>query len=260
MAHLALATLRPRLRNIWGRFSDTAYAGYVHMIFWLLAPFIWLFVILLPRLNWRWTAMRSGARLLFRLARIPLHVRGLEQLPGERACVVVANHASYLDGMALIAALPVNLGFVAKAELEQRFIPRIFLRRIGAGFVERFDKQRGVVDVRRIAQQVHAGHSLLFFPEGTFTRSPGLLPFHMGAFVAAAEAEVPVVPVTIRGTRSILRAESWFPRAGTVSVLVDEPVMPAGTDWTAAVKLRDTTRAAILRHLAEPDLDLERPM
>jgi len=260
VARLALATIRPRLRNVWRRVSDTGYAGYAHMIFWLLAPVVWLLVVLLPRPHWRWTAMRRGARLLFRLARIPLHVQGLEQLHGERAFVVVANHASYLDGVALLAALPVSLGFVAKAELEQRFIPRIFLRRIGAGFVERFDKQRGVADARRIAQQVRSGHSLLFFPEGTFTRMPGLLPFHMGAFVAAAEAGVPVVPVTIRGTRSILRAGSWFPHAGTVSVIVGEPAMPEGTDWAAAVKLRDTARAAILHHVAEPDLALEKPM
>ncbi|MCK5479631.1 MAG: AMP-binding protein [Gammaproteobacteria bacterium] len=260
VAHLILATMRPRLRSAWRRFFDTGYATYAHVIFWLLAPVVWLLVVLLPRLHWRWVAIRTGAQLLFRLARIPLHVRGLDQLPGDRACVVVANHASYLDGVILAAALPVSLAFVAKAELEQRFIPRIFLRRIGAGFVERFDKQRGVADARRIARKVQGGHSLLFFPEGTFTRMPGLLPFHMGAFVAAAEAAAPVVPVTIRGTRSILRANSWFPHAGTVSVLVGEPVMPEGTDWAAAVKLRDATRAAILHHLGEPDLALERPM
>ena len=258
VTHLALATIRPRLRSAWQRFSDTAYAGYVHMIFWLLAPVVWLLVVLLPRLHWRWTAMRTAARLLFRLARIPLHVQGLEQLPGDRACVVVANHASYLDGVILAAALPVSLAFVAKAELEQWFIPRIFLRRIGASFVERFDKQRGVGDARRIAEKVQSGHSLLFFPEGTFTRMPGLLPFHMGAFVAAAGAGTPVVPVSIRGTRSILRADSLFPHAGAVSVFVGEPVMPEGTDWDAAVKLRDTARAAILHHVAEPDLALER--
>ncbi|MEN8108248.1 MAG: AMP-binding protein [Pseudomonadota bacterium] len=259
VVRLTLATIRPRLRSAWRRFIDMGYAAYAHVIFWLLAPVVWLLVALLPRLHWRWVAMRTAARLLFRLARIPLHVRGLDQLPGDRACVVVANHSSYLDGVALVAALPVSLGFVAKAELEQQFIPRIFLRRIGAGFVERVDKQRGVADARRIAQQVQASHSLLFFPEGTFTRMPGLLPFHMGAFVAAAEAAAPVVPVTIRGTRSILRAGSRFPHAGTVSVLISEPVMPEGKDWSAAVKLRDATRTAILRHLAEPDLALERP-
>jgi acyl carrier protein len=236
VARLTLATMRPRLRSAWRRFLDMGYATYAHVIFWLLAPVVWLLVVLLPRLRWRWVAMRTGAQLLFRLARIPLHVRGLDQLPGDRACVVVANHASYLDGVVLAAALPVSLAFVAKAELEQRFISRIFLRRIGAGFVERFDKQRGVADARHIARKIQAGHSLLFFPEGTFTRMPGLLPFHMGAFVAAAEAGTPVVPVTIRGSRSILRARA------------------------AAVQLRDTARAAILHHVAEPDLALERPM
>ena len=260
IVHLTLATMKPRLRSAWRRFLDIGYATYAHVIFWLLAPVVWLLVILLPRLHWRWAAIRSGAQLLFRLARIPLHVRGLDQLPGDRACVVVANHSSYLDGVILAAALPVSLAFVAKAELEQQFIARIFLRRLGAGFVERFDKQRGVADARHIAQKVQAGHSLLFFPEGTFTRMPGLLPFHMGAFVAAAEAGAPVVPVTIRGTRSILRANSLFPHAGAVSVLVGEPVMPEGTDWEAAVKLRDTARAAILQHVAEPDLAMERPV
>ncbi|MEN8108178.1 MAG: AMP-binding protein [Pseudomonadota bacterium] len=259
VVRLGLATMWPGLRSAWRRFFAMGYATYAHVIFWLLAPVVWLLVALLPRLPWRWVAMRKGAQLLFRLARIPLHVRGLDQLSGDRACVVVANHASYLDGVALVAALPVSLGFVAKAEFKQRFIPRIFLRRIGAGFVERFDKQRGVADARRIARKVSAGHSLLFFPEGTFTRMPGLLPFHMGAFVVAAEAGVPVVPVTIRGTRSILRADSWFPHAGTVSVLVGKPIMPEDTDWAAAVKLRDAARASILYHVAEPDLALERP-
>jgi 1-acyl-sn-glycerol-3-phosphate acyltransferase len=89
---------------------------------------------------------------------------------------------------------------------------------------------------------------------------PGLLPFHMGAFVAAAEAGVPVVPVAIRGTRSILRAGSWFPHAGTVSVLVGEPVMPEGRDWDAVIKLRNAVRTAILHQTAEPDLAMEKPL
>lgn len=236
------------------------YATYAHSIFWLLAPAVWLLVVSLPRRRWRWSAMRRGAQLLFRLVRIPLHVRGLNQLPREQPCVLVANHASYLDGVVLVAALPAHCGFVAKAELEHRFLARVFLRRIGAVFVERFDQQRGVADARRIARKVQAGHSLLFFPEGTFTRMPGLLPFHMGAFVAAAEAGAPVVPVIIRGTRSILRANSWYPQAGMVSVRITAPLLPAGTDWAAAVKLRNLTRAKILEHVAEPDLALEQPL
>jgi 1-acyl-sn-glycerol-3-phosphate acyltransferase len=260
LGHLVAVALRMRLRGAWRRVSDMFYATYAHSIFWLLAPAVWLLVVSLPHRSWRWSAMRRGAQLLFRLARIPLHVRGLNQLPGEQPCVLVANHASYLDGVVLVAALPANFGFVAKAELEHRFLAQVFLRRIGAVFVERFDKQRGVADTRRIAREVQAGHSLLFFPEGTFTRMPGLLPFHMGAFVAAAEAGAPVVPVIIRGTRSILRANSWYPQAGMVSVRITAPLLPGGTDWAAAVKLRNITRATILQHVAEPDLALEKPL
>ncbi len=257
VVRLTLASLRPRLRSLWRRIVDTAYAVYAHFVFWLLAPPAWLLVALLPRAEWRWAVMRHGAQLLFRLARIPLSVEGLEQLPQGQACVIVSNHSSYLDGVVLVAALPIEFSFVAKAELVRQFIPRWFLRRIGAVFVERFDKQRGVADARRTVQTVQSGRSLVFFPEGTFIRMPGLLPFHMGPFVAAAEAGVPLAPVTIRGTRSLLRADSLFPHRAAVRVSVAAPILPEGTDWAAAVKLRAASRAALLAHLGEPDLAQE---
>jgi len=254
---LTLDSLRPRLRSVWRKLSDTGYAAYAHFIFWLLAPPVWLLVVLLPGASGRWSLMRTGARLLFRLAGVPLRVEGLGRLPRDQACVIVANHASYLDGIVLVAALPIEFSFVAKAELDRQFIPRRFLRRIGTVFVERFDKQRGVADARRTVQTVQAALPLVFFPEGTFTRMPGLLPFHMGAFAAAAEAGVVVVPVTIHGSRSLLRADSWFPYRGVVRVSVGAAIRSEGADWAAAVKLRDAIRAALLANLGEPDLAQE---
>ncbi len=251
---LFLSALGPWLNNRWHRIRRTGYAVYAQLIFWLLAPPAWLLVALLPRRRWRWQVMRSASRLFFRLTRIPLQVEGLEQLTGHSSCVFVANHASYLDGIVLVAALPREFSFVAKSELSRQFIPRVFLERIGAEFVERFDKQQGVADARHISQMAQTGRSMLFFPEGTFTRSPGLLPFHMGAFVSAAEADLPVVPVTIRGTRSILRGNSRFAHRGAVHVLIGKPLTPQGRDWAAAVELARASRREILRHLGEPDL------
>ena len=144
--------------------------------------------------------------------------------------------------------------FVAKAELRDSFSTRVPLNRLQTRFVERFDQQQGIADARRTADAVRQGHSLVFFPEGTFGRVPGLLPFHMGAFVAAAEASAPVVPVVIRGTRSILRSDSWFPRRGAVMVTVCEAIVPHGRDWNSAVSLRNQARQEILDHLGEPDL------
>jgi 1-acyl-sn-glycerol-3-phosphate acyltransferase len=76
----------------------------------------------------------------------------------------------------------------------------------------------------------------------------------MGAFMVAAQSGTPVVPVALRGTRSILRDGSWFPRRGTVSVVIGEPVAPQGTDWAAARVLHDAARAHILQWCGEPDL------
>ncbi|WP_372739686.1 AMP-binding protein [Neptunomonas sp.] len=256
---LALSAWKPRMRSARRWLGDMTYAGYAKIIFWLLTPITWLLVVLLPGASLGWTVMRRSARLLFRLTRVPLRVEGLENWPDDQACVIVANHSSYLDGVVLAAALPTEFAFVAKAELDKQFFPRRFLRRIGTVFVERFDKQQGVADAQRTVNTIRSGRSLMFFPEGTLDRMPGLLPFHMGAFVAAAETGMPVVPVTIRGTRSILRSGSWFPRRGAVSITVSLPIMPTGTDWDAAVKLRNAARTNILQYLGEPDLEREAP-
>jgi 1-acyl-sn-glycerol-3-phosphate acyltransferase len=144
--------------------------------------------------------------------------------------------------------------FVAKRELVGNLFARWFLRGLGTEFVERFDKQRGVEDARRVSRVAAQGRSLVFFPEGTFRRQPGLLPFHLGAFQAAVDAGAPLLPVVIRGTRSILRDGHWLPRRGRISVHVSAPVAPDGTGWNAAIDLRDRARTEMLRHYGEPDL------
>ncbi len=85
--------------------------------------------------------------------------------------------------------------------------------------------------------------------------------FHLGAFSVAAQAGVPVVPIAIRGTRSILRAESWLPYRGAITIEIAKPVNPkkiaAGTDkkqWDVAIELRNKSREFIQRHCGEPDL------
>jgi 1-acyl-sn-glycerol-3-phosphate acyltransferase len=96
---------------------------------------------------------------------------------------------------------------------------------------------------------------LVFFPEGTFTRRAGLSGFYLGAFKAAAEAGIPVLPGVIRGARSILRGDQWFPRRGAVTVEIGEPIMPPGTDFKSVLELRDSVRSFVLARCGEPDLE-----
>jgi 1-acyl-sn-glycerol-3-phosphate acyltransferase len=231
------------------------YAAYAWVVFWLVAPVTWLLTAATPRPAWAWAIGHVAARLCLRLCGIPLAVNGLENLPRGR-CVLVANHASYLDGIILVAALPRHFSFVAKRELAERFISSVYLRRLGAEFVDRSFGRQGAEDALRVANAVTEGRSLAFFPEGTFRRASGLLPFRLGAFVAAARGRLPIVPVAIRGSRGILRADQWFPRRGALTVTVGEPIPPPadGRDaFAAAVELRDAARAVILHHCGEPD-------
>jgi 1-acyl-sn-glycerol-3-phosphate acyltransferase len=121
--------------------------------------------------------------------------------------------------------------------------------------VERAEIQRGLEDARAAQEAVRGGDAVLFFPEGTLRREPGLLPFHMGAFAAAAGASVPLVPAVLRGTRGVLRGDQWFPRRGEVELVVGPPLEPKGSDWPAAVDLRDRARAWMLGACGEPDLE-----
>jgi 1-acyl-sn-glycerol-3-phosphate acyltransferase len=80
----------------------------------------------------------------------------------------------------------------------------------------------------------------------------------MGAFVAAATGGAAVVPIALRGTRSLLRAGQWLPRRGVLQIVIGAPIAPEGTDWAAATHLRDRSRAAILAACGEPDLETRR--
>ena len=262
VTRLALASALPQIRRALNVLSATAYAVYCRLVFAVLAPIVWLSVTLLPEHSLRWSVMRSCTRLLAKATATPVRVNGLENLPAEgSAYVLVANHASYLDSYALVAILPGTFRFIGKAELARTFIVRKPLENIHTEFVERFDISKSVSGSRHLLDVLQAGHALMFFAEGTFTRIPGLMPFHLGAFTVAAEAGVPVIPVAIRGTRSILRADNWLPRHGSVHIDIGQAIRPqdiekqAGKDaWKVAIALRERCRKFILRHCGEPDL------
>jgi 1-acyl-sn-glycerol-3-phosphate acyltransferase len=206
-------------------------------------------VLGLPRLGARWRAVRGLLELLRRGLAVPLAIERAALPAGP--CIVVANHASYLDALLLVRVLPRPVAFMAKAELARFALLGLLLRRLGAVFVDRFDSERAIA----AAQLAAAGGDVLFFPEGTLRRMPGLLPFHLGAFMAAHQAGRPVVPVALRGTRAALRDGDWFPRHVPLATTFG-PAIPPRADldaWHDAVRLSADARAFLLEHSGEPD-------
>jgi 1-acyl-sn-glycerol-3-phosphate acyltransferase len=212
-----------------------------------------LAVLPTPGLNRRRALARAGARALFQLPGLSLEVQGLSSLPTS-PCVVVANHASYLDGAVLTAALPPRFAFVIKQEAARVPLVGWVLRRIGSEFVDRFDRNQVHRDARRVVRLAGAGQSLVVFPEGTFVDRAGLGRFHAGAFVAATRAGLPVVPAVIQGTRSVLSPSSALPRPGAIRVTVLPAIYPDGAGRHATHRLLTAVRGEMLAQLGEPDL------
>lgn len=246
LLRLAAGAARLRLQHAVHAAGSLLFAGYATALFWLLAPPTWLLAVAQSSPARAWAICRASARALFALTGMRPRVEGLQNVPAG-ACVLVSNHGSYLDGVLLVATLPRPCAFVAKAELRQQHIAGPFLRRLGAGFVERFDLRRAVQDSEAITALARRGHALLVFPEGTFTAAPGLLPFRLGAFLAAAQTQVPVVPLVLRGSRAALPDGKWRPRRARLEVHVLPPLPQPGEGdlFARAVRLRDAAYGAI---------------
>jgi 1-acyl-sn-glycerol-3-phosphate acyltransferase len=225
------------------------YGVYVWLAFLAIGLCVTALALVLPGLERRRKMARAGTRAILKLAGIPLTVKSLERIPAGQ-CVIVANHSSYLDGPVLTAALPPRFAFVIKKEMSRAPLAGLLLKRLGSQFVERFNRQRGAADARRMMRNAVNGHSLVFFPEGTFPQEPGLLKFHTGAFVTAARAKCPVIPAVIRGTRQALPPKGLLLRPAKIEVeFLPALEVAADSGGQASIELRDRARAAILAEL-----------
>jgi acyl carrier protein len=251
---LGLAGVGPQLRRIWRAVRGLLFAAWAWVVFGLSLLSVFIAALIAPG-RATWSLGGKCMRLFFRACRIPVAVRGLENLPDTGPFVIAANHTSYLDGAVLLAALEWRrYAFVAKRELKDSFIARTLVQGLGARFVERFDVQRSAEHADELVEAAKRGVSLIVFPEGTLLRHTGLMPFRAGAFQVAAQAGIPVVPVALRGVRSVLRDGTWYPRRAPIAVTFGAPIHPDGDDWNATVALRDRVRAEVLKHCGEPDL------
>jgi 1-acyl-sn-glycerol-3-phosphate acyltransferase len=250
---LFVAGTLPRFGRLLRQLGAFLYAAWWWLIVGPTGLIGWLAVMTLPRLEWRWTAVRTIARAALAALGMQPAVRGLGNLPKGHA-ILAFNHSSYFDALILAAVLPGEPTFAAKRELARQMFAGPFLRRLGAYFVERFDASVGVADAEAVTRAARTGRSIVFFPEGTFSRRAGLTGFYLGAFKVASEAGLSVVPGIILGSRTVLRSDQWFPRLAPIIVYFEPAVPPFGTDFTSVLRLRDQVRHVILARCGEPDL------
>ncbi len=234
-------------------FVEGLWGVYAWSVFLLCSAFALLGVTIVPGLRTRRHLVARAARAAFVLSAVPVDVDGLDRLPPGH-CVVVANHASYVDGPLLKGFLPARFSFVIKGEMREVPFVHFLLRRAGSRFVERFTSAGSTRDARRIVKAAQGGQSLAFFPEGTFLEEAGVGRFRPGAFVAARKGGMPIVPVAISGTREMLPSGRTLPRRTRLSVQILPPIDVDDPALGNHRSLAEESRRRILAALDEPDL------
>ena len=176
---------------------------------------------------------------------------GLEHLRTLTSGILVANHASYIDPIVLMAAIPAEFHFVAKRALAEYPLIGTVIRKAGHITIEKAGLSDRLAGADEVARRLRDGERLMIFPEGTFVRGPGLLPFRLGAFRAAVDTGRPIVPVSIAGTRHILPDGTWLFRHGRITVTIGVPMKPGVQGWPEMVRLRDAAVDHITRGCGE---------
>jgi len=188
---------------------------------------------------------RIWARGILYVSRIKVTVNGLENIDPAQSYVYMSNHQSNFDIPVLLAYLPVQFRWLAKAELFK--IP-IFGRAMrGAGYVkiDRFNQEAAFESLGEAAGKMKNGVSVMIFPEGTRSRDGNIRPFKKGGFVMAVDAGVPIVPIVLRGTWTIMDKSSLRINTGEVSLNIEPPIATTGYTRENKDDLIKSVRAVI---------------
>ncbi len=199
-------------------------------------------------------AGRNWARWILWTSRVAVEVEGLENIAPDRSYVVMPNHQSAFDITAIAATLPLSWRFVAKRELT--WIPFFGWGLVAAGHfvIDRRNNERSVRSLRRAAERVQLGTSVIVFPEGTRGATGELGPFKSGGFHLAVEAGVPILPATISGSRRIAPPKSLRVESGRVVVRYGKPIPTEALADGDREQLKEEVRRAILAGF-EPALE-----
>jgi 1-acyl-sn-glycerol-3-phosphate acyltransferase len=193
-----------------------------------------------------WIA-RQWTRWIFGGCGIRVEAEGLENIDPSQPYVIMTNHQSVIDVGAVIQTLPISFRFVAKKELT--WIPIFGWALVLGGHViiDRRERSKAVSSLEQAAQRVAKGVNVIIFPEGTRSTTGVLQTFKSGGFHLAIQAQVPILPATISGTRVITPKNSLRIESGTVKVVYGKPIPTAGLGIDDRERLKERVRETIFQ-------------
>lgn len=224
--------------------TTTGYVGlFVANVIFASLVFVLAFVDRRGRL-W-WPLARMWGKTIYWGALTPIYVEGFERLGWDQPAILMPNHESYLDVPALIASCPVPLRFVARKEVFKAPIMGAAMWATGQISIDRSDQTKAIESLKRAAQQVAGGRTVLLFPEGTRSRDGALGGFKKGGFMLALESGAPIVPIGLAGTRDLVPRGTWMYKRSRVALVVGEPIATAGMSVDDRDRLMEMVRCRI---------------
>jgi 1-acyl-sn-glycerol-3-phosphate acyltransferase len=193
---------------------------------------------------------RLWARLILATTGVRVHVTGLEHLDPSRSYVLASNHQSIYDIPVIFTGIPLQLRIVAKDSLGRIPFLGWHLRRTGHLLVDRRNPGPDIVEkMKRLAGEAH---SLIVFPEGTRSEAGAVGRFKKGSFLVAIDAQLPVVPVSVAGTRHVMRKHRLMVRPGEVRLTVHPPIPTAGVARDEVMPFAERVRQIVRGAVDEP--------
>jgi 1-acyl-sn-glycerol-3-phosphate acyltransferase len=203
------------------------------------------------RFTYRYLAL-LWARINLTLTGVRVKVIGSEKIDLRKSFIVMTNHQSNLDVLALATRLPLQLRWVAKRELLKVPIFGLAIKRMGMIFIDRKDPEKAHESMEKAGEKIRSGLTVIIFPEGTRSRDGKLLEFKKGGFVMALQTRTPILPITINGSRFCLPKGGLFSlRPGKIQMIIHDIVDVAGL----TIEDRDVLLAKV-RKIIEGGLDL----
>jgi 1-acyl-sn-glycerol-3-phosphate acyltransferase len=194
---------------------------------------------------------RLWARSILFVSRIKVTVNGLSNVDPSKSFIYMSNHQSNFDIPVLLAYIPGQFRWLAKAELFK--IPIFGHGMRGAGYIsiDRFNRDSAFQSIDQAAKKIKDGVSVMIFPEGTRSKDGRIRPFKKGGFIMALNSGVPIVPVIVRGTWPIMSKDSLRINRGNVYLDIKQPIDTHGYTRDNKQLLIDRVRAVICEGFKE---------
>ncbi|WP_150911441.1 lysophospholipid acyltransferase family protein [Marinobacter halotolerans] len=208
----------------------------VWILFWaaLLTLILFFPIVIAALLGRSGNAAFHGTQVfawcILRLAGIRLRVSGREHIDPARRYVILSNHASFFDPPALVLALGLQYRWVIKKEVRKVPLFGLALETSRNLFIDRSRGSDALESIKRGVAQLPEATSILIFPEGTRSWDGRLLPFKKGGFVIARDGQLPILPVTIRGSHDRLPKGTAAFSPGLIEIVIHQPVETAGRE------------------------------